>query len=189
MLFLSSYGFRAPLVSDKLKKYINPENKKILLIPFAGFNSKKTAEIEINEGLMPFGFVKDNILIYEGDISLNEKIDIIYVPGGNPFKLLKEAKETEIIAPIRDMINNGADYFGVSAGADFLSANIEYLKSVDDCDYDLSDFDALGIIEEKILCHTDQRDMGILRSVKEFDERNTIFIRNDELLVMPSVSK
>ena len=56
MILLSSYGLRSPIVADNVREYINPENKKVLIIPFAGFNNASTAAKEIHEGLIPYGF-------------------------------------------------------------------------------------------------------------------------------------
>lgn len=187
MIILSSFGLRSPIVAEKAKEYINPGGKKVLVVPFAGFNNELTAEKEIKEGLIPFGFKAENICV--PDVKSIENLrevefDLIYVPGGNPFKLLKEAKEGNLIDLIRGQVRNGADYFGVSSGADFASENIEYLKAVEDCDYNLNDYDALGLIPEKVICHVDQRDMATLKRVKDFDDRKTIFLRNDELYVV-----
>jgi len=54
----------------------------------------------------------------------------------------------------------------------------------EDCDYTLENYDALGLIEEKVLCHVDQRDMSTMQKVRDFDDRKTIFLRNDELYII-----
>lgn len=184
MILLSSYGLRSPIVADNVREYINPENKKVLIIPFAGFNNASTAAKEIHEGLIPYGFALENIYVIdaeEPELCKKDNFDIIYVPGGNPFKLLSQVQKCNIKQWIIDMVDNGAIYFGVSSGADFACGNLEYLKIVDDCNFEIKDYDGLGLIEEKVLCHVDQRDMATLQQVKDYDERKTIFLRNDEI--------
>jgi len=184
MIILSSYGLRSPIIAQKARELINPANMSVLVIPFAGFNNENTAAREINEGLIPFGFNIDNIFvcsIENPELYKDKKFDLIYVPGGNPFKLLKEAKECNLLPWVIKLVNEGATYFGVSSGADFACENIEYLRLAEDCDYTMEDYNCLGLIKEKVLCHVDQRDMATLQRVKDFDDKKAIFLRNDEI--------
>lgn len=188
MIVLSSYGLCSPIIAEKAKGYIkNPEELNVLLIPFAGFNNERTVEREINKGLIPFGFSLENVYIcdVENSIAYMKKyIDVIYVPGGNPFKLLTEARSCKgLMEWLVKLIKADTMYWGISSGADFLTTNMEYLKQVDDCDYDLEIYEGLGIVKEKILCHVDQRDMATMQKVKDYDERKTIFLRNDEICI------
>lgn len=187
MILLSSYGLCSPIVSEKAKEYIAPENKKVLVVPFAGYNNEQTAAREVSKGLIPFGFTLDNISVLDvnnPELCRGNKIDMIYVPGGNPFKLLSQAKKCNINQWIVDMVAENTIYFGISSGADFACENLEYLKLVDECNFELENYNGLGLIKEKVLCHIDQRDMSTLQRVKDFDERNTIFLRNDEIYVV-----
>ena len=186
MIILTSYGFRSPIVAEKVREYINPENMKLLVIPFAGFDSAKTATAEIKDGLLPFGFSPENIYVANEDKEINSEMsfDMIYVPGGNPFKLLKMAQKCNLHSRIKNLVSNGAIYFGVSSGADFACEDIGYLKLVEDCDYNMENYKGLGLIKEKVLCHVDQRDLGTLQQVKDCDDRKAIFLRNDEVFVI-----
>jgi peptidase E len=188
MILLSSYGLCSPIVAEKARAYIEPDEKTVLIIPFAGFNNSNTATREINKGLIPFGFKRENIIV--ADINEPEKNneiepDIIYIPGGNPFKLLIESKKCNIIPRIRELIKNGTDVWGISAGADFCCGDLSYLKLVEDCDYSLENFIGLNIVKDKkILCHVDQRPLGLLQQVKDYDERGILFLHNDEIYVI-----
>lgn len=187
MILLSSYGLCSPIIAVKAKEYIIPEDKKVLVVPFAGYNNEKTAAREINEGLLPFGFILDNIYVLDANnpgLHREKSFDMIYVPGGNPFKLLSQAQKCNINQWIVDMVMQNTIYFGISSGADFACENLEYLKLVDECNFEIENYDGLGLIKEKVLCHIDQRDMSTLQRVKDFDERNTIFLRNDEIYVV-----
>lgn len=188
MIVLSSYGLCSPIIAEKAKEYIkNPEELTVLLIPFAGFSNERTAEREINKGLIPFGFKLENIYICDVENPtehMEKHIDIIYVSGGNPFKLLTEAYNCKGLTEwLIKLIKSGTMYWGISSGADFLTTDMEYLKQVDDCDYDIETYKGLCIVKEKILCHVDQRDMATLQKVKDCDERKTIFLRNDEIYI------
>ena len=187
MILLSSYGLCSPIIAERAKEYIIPEDKKVLVVPFAGYNNEKTAAREINEGLLPFGFILDNIYVLDANnpgLHREENFDMIYVPGGNPFKLLSQAQKCNINQWIVDMVMQNTIYFGISSGADLACENLEYLKLVDECNFEIENYDGLGLIKEKVLCHIDQRDMSTLQHVKDFDERNVIFLRNDEIYVI-----
>ena len=184
MILISSFGLCSPIIAEKAKRYIEPENKKVLVVPFAGFDNIKTADREILNGLIPFGFERDKIDIcseFSTEQLKERKYDWIYVPGGNPFKLLKGLKDYKIKSILKEMVLDGCNYFGISSGADLLSNDLSYLRMVDDCNYVLDNYEGLGILKRKILCHIDQRDMSVLQKVKDFDDRKTLLLRNDDM--------
>lgn len=186
MIILASYGLRSPIVSEKVREYIkNPEEMKVLIVPFAGFDCEKTAERETRDALVPFGFKAEDIFVCRKGEAIKEEFDLIYVPGGNPFKLIKMALEEGVMPIIKEAVKNGAVYFGASAGADFCCENLEYLTCVEDNDFPLESFEGLSLIEENVICHVDQRDYGTLRQVREFKpEKKLLMLRNDDIFVI-----
>ncbi len=186
MLILSSYGFESPIITDKLLKTFSLD-EKILIIPFAGFDNAVTAKKQ-QKFLEDFGFKKENIFACTLEEPLkyfNENIDLIYVPGGNPFKLLKEAHNKDLIPKIRELLKKNVSYFGVSSGADFLCEDLTYLKKLEDDDYNLKSCEGIGIIKENILCHADQRGYTDIKTLKEADPaKEILLIRNDEVYII-----
>lgn len=75
--------------------------------------------------------------------------DFIYVTGGNTFFLLQELKRTGADKIIIEEVTAGKPYIGESAGAMITSANIEYVKGMDDVKKapELANFDALNLVE------------------------------------------
>lgn len=186
MIILTSYGLRSPIIAEKVRDLINPKDMKVFIIPFAGFDYNLTAKKE-SDALINFGFEKNNIYVCDvsnTDEHKNKHIDMIYVPGGNQFKLLYECQKNEMLGWIKQRITDGCHYLGVSAGADLATSDLKYLKLVDECNYELENFAGLGLIEEKVICHIDQRDAGTLEAVRNLDGRKTIFLRNDEVYVI-----
>ena len=186
MIILTSYGLRSPIIAEKIRKLIKPKDMKLFIIPFAGFDYNMTTKKE-SDALIDFGFEKNNIYVCDAsnaDEQKNKYIDMIYVPGGNQFKLLYECQKNKMLNWIKQCITDGCHYFGVSAGADLATSDLEYLKMVDECNYELENFAGLGLIEEKVICHIDQRDVVTLKAVRNWDGRKTIFLRNDEVYVI-----
>lgn len=185
-MFFSSYGFTSPLVRRKFALVIpNGElltGKTCVIIPYAGYDCEKTVEIE-RQGLIEFGFTPESI--YAVDEILNLELfspDYIYVPGGDPFKLLAQSRH--LTSRIREWIMLGkALFIGVSAGAYFSTNNIEYITQVEDNNWLKDDFNALGLISENILCHYDHYSYSILKVCEEVGGRPIMTINDTQLLM------
>jgi peptidase E len=187
MIILSSYGFEASIIREKYREYIQPENKTIIILPFAGLENNITAKYE-KQFLLQYGFEENNIDVFDivkmCDI-ISKSYDYIYVPGGDTFKLLKEIKEFEISEWIKQQLHKGADYIGVSAGANICCQNIKYIMNLEDNNYIDDNFCALGLIDENLICHADQYDnSSIMACKREFGQRDYLLIRNDEVYVI-----
>ena len=186
MIILTSYGFRSPFVCTKIRKYINPKRKSITIIPFARPNEEITVKYEKN-ALEDFGFSDIHFLTRESTV-LNDT-DYIYVPGGDTFRLLHILKETGLLDEIKRLVEHGkASYIGVSAGAYMCCKDIEYVKSLEDDNYNISDYTAMGLITENIVCHSDQISMGDIASIKSHNpERPLHLIRNDDVYFIEDI--
>ena len=183
MLILTSYGFRAPIVAEKLRNVVETKDKTVLIVPFAGFNNESCARRE-TEGLIEFGFKAENIFVYDKECAENNnKADYIYVPGGNTFKLLYEMKQCGAIEVIRNMVKNGSTYIGASAGAEVTTVDIEYVTILEDNNYDFEDYCALGFTDDIIIPHMDQRDHHLMSLCRRYADRTrlAIGIANDRV--------
>lgn len=187
MLF-SSYGFCSPIMREKFALAI-PRNKFLkrkscLIIPYAGYNTEKTAERE-KQGLIEFGFNPDNIYVSDDNgISGCESPDSIYVVGGDPFKLLDIVKKNSLIEKIRNsVIEKHSVYIGVSAGAYLATNNIKYITQVEDNNAINDSFNALDLVPTNILCHYDHYSYSTLKACEEVGVRQCITIRDDQLLM------
>lgn len=185
MLILTSYGFRVPVVAEKLRRLVETKNKTVLVVPFAAFNNESCAKRE-KEGLTEFGFEAESIFVYDKENpENNKKADYVYVPGGNTFKLLYEMKQCGAIEVIRDMVKSGSTYIGASAGAEAATVDIEYVTALEDNNYQFDDYRALGFTDDIIIPHSDQRDhhlMAVCRGLAE-RKRMAVGIGNDKVHV------
>lgn len=186
-LILSSFGFESPIVCEKLKKIIpqeDIENKQCFVIPYAQKNVQTTFEITKKE-LIAFGFSEENIRLTENREDLMFGFpDYIYVPGGDPFLLLKTLKDLNLISPLVECVKEKrATYIGVSAGADILAKNIGYVTQFEDnnviCD---NDFSALGLINEGVLCHYNHRSFSLLKTCKEICNTDFVTLNDDQVI-------
>ena len=188
MLF-SSFGFNSPVLSEKFAKVIPQDDslheKTCLVIPYAGFDTEKTFERE-KQGLVNFGFNPNKIVFVRSRFDIAHCFpDYIYVPGGDPFKLLNAIRENEILHDITECVRDKrVVYIGVSAGADIATESIEYVMQLEDNNV-IKDtrFSSLGLITESILCHYDHYSYSILKACEEVSGRSVMTIKDDQLLM------
>ena len=185
MLILSSYGFGAPIVEEIYRKHIKTDGK-VLIVPFAGLDFGATVKYE-KEFLKRFGFEEKNI--YACGFNNTEEIknipfQYIYTCAGDTFKLLDALKKNNLINFIKNLIDCGATYIGVSAGAYVCTSDIKYVTCLEDNNCITDDFSALGLIEN-VICHSDQYSYQSMAECKDFaQDKEFIYIRNDEVVVL-----
>ena len=115
-------------------KQIFADVKKILYIPLAWEGDKSYAlckkwfENMISKH-KPISY--DMIITGTTDRNLNN-YDLIYIGGGNTFKLLKELRASDLSKKIIDFLNNGGSVYGGSAGAIIWGKHIDqkYRKKI-----------------------------------------------------------
>jgi len=74
------------------------------------------------------------------------RVDLLFVGGGNTFRLLDQVKRYGFIDPIRRFWADGGDYYGGSAGAVLACEGIEIADGHDPNEPGLLDFTALGLL-------------------------------------------
>ena len=185
MLF-SSFGFRSPVMREKYAKVIKQDEtlqkKSCLIIPFAGFNVERTFDAE-KDGLIEFGFDSSMISVLDKDHMPFYAPDYIYVPGGDPFKLLSSIREYALKSEVRlRVLTNKTFYIGVSAGAYVACHDIEYVKQLEDDNVLQEDYSALGLIKKCIVCHSDHYSYSQIKSCESVSGIEAITIRDDQLV-------
>lgn len=186
-LIFSSFGFNKPIPAEKFALVIDCgqlQSKTCFVIPYAGFNVTKTYERE-KTGLVNFGFSPEKIFMLEREEQILERTpDYIYVPGGDPFKLLNFINSLGLRDVIQDcVLNRGTVYIGVSAGADVATEDIEYVLELEDNNHGQKSFSALNLIPEAILCHADHYLYATLRACREAAEKEVLTVRDDQVIL------
>ncbi|MFW2600607.1 peptidase E [Aliarcobacter butzleri] len=157
LLLASSFKDVANIFADFEKDL---KGKTVTFIPTASKVEKVV--FYVNSGKK--ALQKLGLIIDELDIStasndeINDKLrnnDFIYITGGNTFFLLQELKKTGADKIIIDEINKGKLYIGESAGAIVTSANIEYVKRMDDVKKapNLTEFSGLNVVDFYVIPH------------------------------------
>lgn len=123
-------------------------------------------------------------------ILLNNK-DIIYVQGGNTFYLLKHVKASGFDKVIRELIEKGVIYIGVSAGSYIACPTIEMAnwKHSDKNTIGLTDLTGLNLVPFLLSVHFKPEYILVLKReistakypVKILTDEQAILIRDEEI--------
>ena len=162
-LILSSSDF----LNEKSKKVIIDNidkplsSNKVLFIPNEMCTKEKLLSGKYYDRLYKDGFTnKDNVYIYDDenpDKYRNLDIDLIYVGGGNTFATLDKIRKSDFDKDIINYINKGVIYIGGSAGAHLVTKSIKHLLTLDDNYINMTNFDALGLVDFLIIPHFDDK--------------------------------
>ncbi len=129
-ILITSSGFLKPSVIEEIMNVLPHEQyRKVAYIPTASKpvddNSYAEKDVEIMQSL---GMTVDTIDLEETkDTELEERLrsnDFIYVQGGNPYYLLKYARESGFMNIVPQLIEEGKPYVGKSAGAYILAPEV-----------------------------------------------------------------
>lgn len=132
----------------------NVHGKTVTFIPTASNVEKVVFYVETaKKALEKLGLIIDELDISTADSeTIRQKLarnEYIYVSGGNSFFLLQELKRTGADKCILKEVAAGKLYIGESAGAVMTSANIEYIKDMDNMQKaaTLTSYDALNLVD------------------------------------------
>ena len=145
--------------------------------------------------LKSVGFNKIDFYDFENDGQKDLSIyDVIYVCGGNTFKLMKFAKDFNFDKEIKSLLKRRGVYIGVSAGGLIVGPSIKIAGEInsDANEVGLTDFNGFNIVDIIIFPHYS---LKFERDIKSFEDRNNvrierinnsqaIFIKNGEKILI-----
>lgn len=159
-LLLTSDGLSTPAINEALLSLLPkpPQECSALLLSYIDTEQNFAYALEAKQELTDLG-IKDAVVFNLTDdaFTLVDQFDIIYVCGGNTFRILDRMKKTGVF----DVVNKEARkenvvYIGVSAGSIIAGPNIKIAghgSSGDPNDINLMDLESLGLTDITILPH------------------------------------
>ena len=162
-LLLTSAGFENPSIAKKFLELLNkPVSKiKVVFIPTAARTLEEGyyAE-EAKKEIIALGVKRGNIktlnLNHLVDYTTVRDFDAIYMCGGNTFFLLKKVKESGFDKILKEFLEEGKLYVGVSAGSIIVGPNIEgagWGSEADVNDIELKDLKGLNFTSLAVYPH------------------------------------
>ena len=141
-----------------LKKLIkNGAGLNCLFVGYACEDDSEMFESSAICKLKDFGF---NIIRLTPNYDFSDKIDVIFVRGGNTTKLIDYLKKYGQFNVIKSLVENGAVYIGSSAGSVLVGSDTEWTLDSEPYDVDMKKVygnDALlgfGWIDKLVFVHT-----------------------------------
>lgn len=192
-IILTSQGFYNEKIINKFKELA----KDVMSAPAVVIS---TASDEKNENkwikkakdqLIEYGYSNVDII----DIELEQDKDLskyktIYVAGGNGFRLTSVAKATNFSEVIKECVNNGGVYIGVSAGSILLAPSIQLEAEFEPEKIPAGfwDFSGLGLVPATIIPHYETSLEAIVLDFEKKYGYKVIRLTNDDMLVYEDVS-
>lgn len=175
-ILLTSTGLSCKTVVDSLESIFTEKAKDPVAIITTAAEDKELNKYSVlaKEQFKDLGFRNIDFV----DLELEDGKDlsqygIIYVCGGNTFKLLKFAKKANLGSSIRELLNRGGTYIGVSAGSIILGPSIEIAGEVnpDQNEVALEDLAGFGITDLIVLPHYSSE---LEQDVDRFEKRYSV---------------
>jgi len=116
-----------------------------------------------------------------------DKVEIIFVNGGNAFYLLEKVKESGFDELVRDLVNQGVIYIGSSAGSCIMGSSLEPIRLMDDLNLakNLKSYKGIGLVDFVIVPHSGRGKYGdqIKKIIKEYkDKYKLVTLTDDEFI-------
>jgi dipeptidase E len=125
---------------------------RIVFFPFAGVTTRWSDYTElVRAAFLPLGLpVASADDLKPAATSLNDS-DVIFIGGGNTFRLLAECRQREWLEVIRTAVRRGIPYIGSSAGSVIACPSIQTTNDMPIIDP--GGLGALGLVPFQLNCH------------------------------------
>lgn len=161
-IFLTSSGFSNPAIMDRVEEFFggNLGDKKVAILTTASEDKEKNefAVLAFSQ-LKGMGF--GDVIFFDLEKQDPQELldfEVVYVNGGNTYYLLHWTKKSGFDIVIKEFLQKGGLYIGVSAGSIIAGPSIEVLNYTkgDPNTIGLKDFSAMKLIQKAIEPHYTQ---------------------------------
>lgn len=188
-IFLTSTGFSSQAVLEAFKKValeLSYTSAVIITTASEGKSENKYAKLAKAQ-LIELAFTRVEFVDLEQYPEYDfSHFDVIYVCGGNTFKLLKFAREANLKKSVKELLVRDGTYLGVSAGTIILSPTIEVANEItpDPNEIGLTDLTALNLIPFHVVVHFEESQE---KEIRAFEKKHIISVErlsNSQALII-----
>ena len=151
--------------------------RNIIFIPFALFDRRAYTN-QAQERFAAMGFSLSSVHDISNMAHAIQKADVIFVGGGNTFRLVKALHEYDLITQIRERVLSGVPYIGSSAGAIVTGPSLRTTKDMPVVEP--PSFAALGLVPFQISPHYLDPDPTSTHMGETQEERINQFLEENE---------
>jgi len=188
-IILTSQGFSNQNIIDKFLSFVPiPKEAKVAMVTTAARDKENNKWVVIaKDQFLKMGFETVDFIDIESNSNASFSLyDIIYVCGGNTFKLTHFSRLANFKKSIEELLNRGGIYIGLSASSLLMGPSIELANEVtpDVNEIGVTDFTGFGIIPQIIYPHYDP---AVETDLQNFESRHNVKVHrltNDQALIL-----
>ena len=165
-IILTSAGLSNQKITEEFLRLLNKpaSETKIIFVPTASRTEEELFYVnKSKKQLFHIGVKDENIKVLHLDHEVFydevKDYDVIYVGGGNTFYILHKVRESGFDKIIKQFVDSGKIYFGVSAGSYIACPTIEMAtwKRTNSNDIGLKDLTGLSLVPFLMTAHFDSK--------------------------------
>ncbi|MAH07956.1 hypothetical protein CMI38_06945 [Candidatus Pacearchaeota archaeon] len=184
-LLLTSSGLDTEILREKFLELVRKPafEIRLLFVPTAANVQRDKSYLERNKSdLVEIGINRENIIDCDLDKDFHDidfsGIDVIFVAGGNTFYLLDRVRKMGFDKKIREMVDGGVTYIGISAGSILVGPDVGVALPFDPNDCGVEDHTGLNLTDKVVAPHYNRKDQEIIDKFKE-ESKNDVVVLND----------
>ena len=151
--------------------------KQVLFIPYALYDRDAYAATA-SERFKRMGYELTSIHRATNPVQAVEHADVVFIGGGNTFRLLKALYDFDLLDAIRERVAQGMPYVGSSAGSNVAGPTIKTTKDMPIVQP--ASFDALGLVPFQISPHFQDPDPNSKHMGETQEERILQFLEEND---------
>ena len=184
VLLISSsnvYGYGYLDAAEEQIHSILGDRRRVLFVPYAlkdhaGYAA--TARQRFNQ----MGYELDSIHESGSPTDAVANAEVVFIGGGNTFRLLKALYDHNLIEPIHRRVDDGMPYIGSSAGSNVAGPTIKTTKDMPIVQP--PSFDAIGLVSFQISPHFQDPDPNSRHMGETQEQRIVQFLEENDLPVV-----
>lgn len=155
--------------------------KSVVFIPYALYDRDAYASTA-QERFQRMGYELTSIHTSSNPQAAIDEAEVVFIGGGNTFRLLKALYDFGVLDPIRKRVNAGMPYIGSSAGSNVAGPTIKTTKDMPIVQP--PSFDALGLVPFQISPHFLDPDPNSTHMGETQEERILQFLEENDTPVV-----
>jgi peptidase E len=190
-LLLTSAGFLNPKTGQKFLELVGKpaEQIKIIFVPTASRIEHELKYVRISKKeLFDLGIKRENFKVLDitRKIPYSEvsNFDAMYVCGGNTFYLLAKVREYGFDKVIKQFVEEGKVYVGVSAGSILVGPTVDVSSPWDEDDVGLTDFTGLNLVNVATIPHYQRKEKSIVEDLREKLKCEIVTLTDNQALLV-----
>ena len=164
-LLLTSSGLDTEMLRGKFLELVGKpaSDIRLLFVPNAANVQRDKSYLERNKSdLVEIGINRENIIDCDLDKDFHDidfsGMDVIFVAGGNTFYLLDRVRKMGFDEKIKEMVDGGVTYIGISAGSILVGPDVGVALPFDPNDYGVEDHTGLNLTDKVVAPHYNRKD-------------------------------